>query len=108
MAPSGPPVAGKIAACLSQFSPVPAFPPFSGPYKVGTVDVEAPVAQLPAPSVRPAEAGDIPTIQFRVFYPAVASSDQPPVSWLPSPQRSYAAGYTTFLGVKPALADFLS
>ncbi|KAM3549638.1 hypothetical protein ARSEF4850_008750, partial [Beauveria asiatica] len=66
----------RLAAYLAKLSPVPAFPQYTGPYKVGTVDVEIPVADLPSPSPVPAAAVDasIETIQYRVFYPAVPES----------------------------------
>lgn len=98
----------KLAAYLSRLSPIPAFPEYTGPYKVGTMDVEIPVTEFESPSTPPADAADIPTIQFRVFYPAVSTSDQKRISWLPNPQRNHVSGYTRFVGIGPTLADVLS
>ncbi|KAM4066599.1 platelet-activating factor acetylhydrolase, isoform II domain-containing protein [Hirsutella rhossiliensis] len=98
----------KMAGFLSRMSPVPAFPEYTGPFKVGTVDVEIPVADLDAPSPPPPAAADIPTVQFRVFYPAVPESDGNRISWLPNPQRHHVSAYTKFVGIGPTLADFLS
>ncbi|KYK61678.1 phospholipase A2 [Drechmeria coniospora] len=103
-----PTAASKIAACLARMSLVPAFPEYTGPYKVGTVDVETPVSELNAPSDVPEEAVDIPTVQFRVFYPAVPESGEKRISWLPNPQRHHVSAYTKFLGVGSALAEVLS
>lgn len=100
--------ASKIAAYLSRMSPVPAFPEYTGPYKVGTVDVEIPVTDLDAPSAAPEGADDIPTVQFRVFYPAVPESDERRITWLPNPQRHHVSAYTRFIGVGSTLAEFLS
>lgn len=98
----------KMAAFLSRMSPVPAFPEYTGPFKVGTVDVEIPVADLDAPSPAPPTAADIPTVQFRVFYPAVPGPDAKRMSWLPNPQRHHVSAYSKFVGIGPTLANFLS
>ncbi|KAM3484564.1 hypothetical protein MY8738_002072 [Beauveria namnaoensis] len=100
----------RLAAYLAKLSPVPAFPQYTGPYKVGTVDVEIPVADLPSPSPAPAAAVDagIETIQYRVFYPAVPESVEKPISWLPAPQRSHVSAYTQFVGINQMLAGMLS
>ena len=98
----------KIAGYLSRLSPVPAFPEYTGPYKVGSMDVEVPVSDLDSPSPAPSNAADICTVQFRVFYPAVHDSDQRPISWLPTPQRNHVSAYTKFIGIGPTLAEVLS
>ena len=61
-----------------------------------------------APSPAPANAADIPTVQFRIFYPAVAESNQKPINWLPSPQRQHVSGYTKFMGVGARMANMIS
>ncbi|KAM0216368.1 hypothetical protein ACHAQD_003584 [Fusarium lateritium] len=93
---------------LSRLSPIPAFPEYTGPYKVGTVDVEIPVSELEAPSAAPEGADKIHTVQYRMFYPAVAESNEKLISWLPNPQRQHLVAYTKFLGIGPMLAEFLS
>lgn len=97
-----------MSGYLANLSPIPAFPAYTGPYKVGTVDVEVPVSQLSSPSPVPESAADIETVQFRVFYPAVDESQQPRISWLPAPQRHHVSAYTRFLGFGSALSNLLS
>lgn len=105
---SEPSATSRLSAYLSKLNPVPAFPEYTGPFKVGTLDVEIPVADLPSPTPRPDNAGDIPTVLFRVFYPAVAESNEKLISWLPAPQRHYVSAYTKFMGVGHTLAELLS
>jgi len=93
---------------LSRLSPIPAFPEYTGPYKVGTVDVEIPVSELEAPSATPEGSDKIHTVQYRMFYPAVPESNEKRISWLPNPQRQNLVAYTKFLGIGPMLAEFLS
>ena len=98
----------KMTSYLSRLSPVPAFPEYTGPYKVGTVDVEIPISELESPSPAPDGSGEIHTVQFRMFYPAVPESKEKRISWLPNPQRQHLVAYTQFLGIGPMLAEFLS
>lgn len=105
---SEPSATSRLSAYLSKLNPVPAFPEYTGPFKVGTIDVEIPVADLPSPAPRPGNASDIPTVLFRVFYPAVAESSEKLISWLPAPQRHYVSAYTKFMGVGHTLAELLS
>ncbi|KJZ74494.1 hypothetical protein HIM_06090 [Hirsutella minnesotensis 3608] len=100
--------AAKMASFLSGMSPIPAFPEYTGPYKVGTVDVEIPVTELNAPSPAPADAADISTVLFRVFYPAVPESKEKRINWLPHPQRHHVSAYSKFMGIGSTLADFIS
>ncbi|KAG4259450.1 hypothetical protein FPRO04_07985 [Fusarium proliferatum] len=93
---------------LSRLSPIPAFPEYTGPYKVGTVDVEIPISELEAPSAAPEGVDQIHTVQYRMFYPAVPESHEKHISWLPNPQRQHLVAYTKFLGIGPMLAEFLS
>ncbi|RYO83912.1 hypothetical protein DL766_008288 [Monosporascus sp. MC13-8B] len=91
--------AGKVASYLSQLNPIPRFPEYTGPYKVGTVDVEIPVSELESPAPAPADASEIETIQFRIFYPAQPDSEGKRITWLPAPQRDHLSAYIKFLGV---------
>lgn len=93
---------------LSRLSPIPSFPEYTGPYKVGTVDVEIPVSELDAPSPAPDTAADLHTVQFRIFYPAQPDSKGKRISWLPAPQRLHVSAYTQFLGIGPMVASVLS
>lgn len=103
-----PSASAKMAAYLSRLNPVPAFPDYTGPYKVGTMDVEIPVAKLNSPSPAPRNAVNISTVQFRIFYPAVDESNQKRIPWLPNPQRHHVLGYSKFIGIGNTLAEFLS
>lgn len=105
-----PPVAmsARMAQYLAKLSPVPTFPEYTGPYKVGSVDVEIPIDDIDSPSPAPDNAFDIPTIQFRVFYPAVDESNEKRVWWLPNPQRHHISAYTRFVGVGSTVAEYLS
>lgn len=96
-----------MTSYLSRLSPVPAFSPYTGPHKVGTIDVELPINELESPSPAPAE--DIPTIQYRIFYPCEPDAKcKKSVNWLPAPQRGYVSAYTRFLGAGSRLADVIS
>ncbi|CRK17063.1 hypothetical protein BN1723_017511, partial [Verticillium longisporum] len=89
--------AAKLSAYLSQLNPVPTFPDYTGPYKVGTVDVEIPVSELESPSHAAESAADIYTVSCRIYYPATPDSTGKPISWLPSPQRHHVSAYTQFM-----------
>jgi platelet-activating factor acetylhydrolase len=96
-----------MASYLKSLSPVPGFPEYTGPYRVGSTDVEIPVAELEAPN--PAPDDSITTVQFRIFYPCGKDSKTTKrVSWLPSPQREHVSAYTRFMGASSKLADVIS
>ncbi|KAK3898749.1 platelet-activating factor acetylhydrolase, isoform II-domain-containing protein [Staphylotrichum tortipilum] len=97
-----------MASFASSLSPVPAFPDYTGPFKVGTIDVEIAVSDLVSPSPAPDGAADIHTVLFRIFYPAVPQSQRQRVPWLPTPQRLHVAAYAQFLGAGSTLASVLS
>ncbi|KAL6849215.1 hypothetical protein ACO1O0_008745 [Amphichorda felina] len=97
-----------MADYFSKLSLVPTFPEYTGPFKVGTVDVEVAVADLNAPSPAPGNAADIHTVQFRIFYPAVPESDENRIRWLPKPQRHHVSAYTKFMGIGHTAAKLLS
>jgi platelet-activating factor acetylhydrolase len=100
--------ASKLAAYWARLSPVPAFPEYTGPYKVGTMDVEIPICDLESPSPAPDNAANIETVQYRIFYPAVPETDDKHISWLPTPQRRHVSAYTQFIGINHTLAEVLS
>ncbi|KAI9882330.1 MAG: Pre-rRNA-processing protein ipi3 [Watsoniomyces obsoletus] len=92
---------------ISRLSLTPTFPAYTGPYDVGTVDVEIPVVDLPAPVESPDPS--ITTIRFRIFYPC----EQParaskPVRWLPNPQRAFLGAYARFMGANAMSAGVFS
>jgi hypothetical protein len=96
-----------MTSYFSRLSPVPGFSPYTGPHKVGTIDVELPINELESPSPAPTE--DIPTIQYRIFYPCEPDAKcKKSVNWLPAPQRGYVSAYTRFLGAGSLLADIIS
>ncbi|KAI1125875.1 phospholipase A2 [Nemania abortiva] len=98
----------RWSSILSKLNPVPRFPEFTGPYKVGTVDVEIPVCELESPAPTPDNAVDIETIQFRVFYPCDPNANGKRITWLPAPQRDYLSAYIKFLGVGSFIAEAAS
>lgn len=97
-----------MSSFLSRLSPIPGFPGYSGPYKVGTVDVEIPISDLPAPCPVPDGAQNIHTILFRIFYPAGSEAKGKEITWLPNPQRQYLMGYGYFMGASPLLSNLAS
>lgn len=101
-----PTVSAAMTAYLSRFSPIPGFPSYTGPHKVGTLDVEFPVSDIEAPSAAPSES--IPTIQYRIFYPCEPDAKGKTISWIPTPQRGYIGAYSRFLGAGTYLAEFIS
>ncbi|KAK6522625.1 hypothetical protein TWF281_002062 [Arthrobotrys megalospora] len=103
-----------MASLLSRLSPVPYFPSYKGPYEVGTIDLELPVSALVDAELSPPcpDHSDIPTVQFRVFYPAAlkgeATGSRDNANWVPSPRKEYVAAYCRFAGASEFLANVLS
>lgn len=95
-----------MTSVFSKLNPMPGFPEYTGPHKVGTIDVEIPVSELEAPS--PAADESIPTVQYRIFYPCEESAAKKPIYWLPRPQREYVSAYMRFAGAHSVLAQFIS
>jgi hypothetical protein len=102
------PTDNNMTSYLSRLSPVPAFPSYTGPHKVGTIDVEFPVSELESPSPTPEEAEGLSTVQYRIFYPCEPDVTGKGVNWIPAPQRGYVSAYTRFLGAGSMLANFIS
>ena len=91
---------------VSGLNPTPSFPTYSGPYPVGTLDVEIPASEVLSPS--PSPDPSISTVSFRVFYPCNPPKEGPKsVYWLPDPQRQYIKAYAQFLGASSNLSGFL-
>ncbi|KAL8842574.1 MAG: hypothetical protein Q9176_002531 [Flavoplaca citrina] len=91
---------------LSHLNPAPCFPSYTGPYKVGTADVEIPAAELPTPSPTPDPT--LSTVSFRIFYPCeTPTKTAKPVYWLPDPQQEYLGAYVRFLGASRRVSSFL-
>jgi len=101
-----------MASWFSHLNPTPSFPDYTGPYQVGTLDVEVPVSDLqttPDPLTPPASHASIPTIAFRVFYPCLPPSKPArPVRWVQTPQRSTIGAFARFLGANNKMADVIS
>lgn len=96
-----------MASYLKSLSPVPSFPHYTGPHRVGTTDVEIPVSELDSPSSAPDDSID--TIQFRIFYPCEADVKSAyGVNWVPKSQRGYVSAYTRFLGAGTTLAGLIA
>jgi platelet-activating factor acetylhydrolase len=98
----------KLSSYLSRLNPIPGFSEYTGPYKVGTIDVEIPISELESPSPTPDGASQIHTVLFRVFYPATPEANGKRITWLPAPQRLHVSAYTQFLGIGPMVASVLS
>jgi hypothetical protein len=96
----------EMTSYLSRLSLMPGFPEYTGPHKVGTIDVELPVSDLDCPSPSPDES--ISTVQYRIFYPCQPDAKgKKNVNWLPAPQRGYISAYTKFLGAGSMLAELI-
>ncbi|CZT50320.1 probable platelet-activating factor acetylhydrolase 2 [Rhynchosporium secalis] len=95
-----------MASYFSRLSPVPGFPEYTGPYKVGTIDVELPISELESPSPAPEE--HISTVQYRIFYPCEPEAKGKTINWIPNPQQGYVSAYTRFLGAGSVLAEVIS
>ncbi|KAI1205900.1 PAF acetylhydrolase [Annulohypoxylon truncatum] len=106
--PANPSSSDKWSSLLSRLNPIPSFPEYTGPYKVGTADVEIPVSELDSPAPAPDNAVDIETIQFRIFYPAHPEAQGKRITWLPAPQRDHLSAYIQFLGVGQLVAQAVS
>ncbi|KAI1084219.1 phospholipase A2 [Whalleya microplaca] len=108
--PANPSSADKLSSLLSRLNPVPGFAEYTGPYKVGTVDVEIPVSELDSPAPAPASAieAGIETVQFRIFYPTTPDAQGKRITWLPAPQRDHLSAYIQFLGVGTLVAHAVS
>lgn len=90
---------------LSKLSPIPAFPAYTGPHQVGTVDVEIPSADL-RPVALKSPPGACPTTAFRLFYPCdEAENHARPVRWIPQPQKTVIASMARFLGSSSWMAE---
>ncbi|KAI1818181.1 phospholipase A2 [Poronia punctata] len=98
----------RWSSLLSKLSPVPRFPEYTGPYKVGTVDVEIPVSELESPAPAPDNAVGIDTVSFRIFYPCEPNATGERIRWLPTPQREHLSAYIKFLGAGPLFAQAAS
>ncbi|KAI1496541.1 platelet-activating factor acetylhydrolase, isoform II-domain-containing protein [Biscogniauxia marginata] len=96
------------SSLLWRLNPVPGFAEYTGPYKVGTVDVEIPVSELDSPAPAPDAAAGIETVQFRIFYPCQPDARGKRITWLPAPQRDHLSAYIQFLGVRTLWAQAAS
>ncbi|KAF1829349.1 hypothetical protein BDW02DRAFT_561302 [Decorospora gaudefroyi] len=94
-------------AWFNRLNPTPSFPAHTGPYKVGSVDIEIPTSDLESPSPN-APPAHLPTVAFRIFYPCTQDSNEKGVRWIPGPQREYISAYAKFLGANSAFAGVFS
>ncbi len=104
-----PGTAAKVASYLTRLNPVPAFPEYTGPYKVGTVDVEIPTLRARVAQPEPRQRRRHPHRPVPHLLPG-----GPPTlaaggsAGLPAPQRNHVSAYTKFLGLGPILAEVVS
>lgn len=94
-----------MSSLRSRLNPVPSFPAYTGPYNVGTQELEIPISDLPTSN--PPPDANVTTVSFRIFYPCEPTKPKS-VYWLPSPQGEYFRAYARFLSAGPRLASFLS
>lgn len=87
---------------------IPSFPDYTGPYRVGTIDIEVPVTELSSPAPVPSNATDIHTILVRVYYPAEPNTGGHKIHWLPTPQRQNVSAYAQFMGLGPTVSSLVS
>jgi platelet-activating factor acetylhydrolase len=93
---------------LGKLNPTPEFPAYTGPHKVGSVDVEIPTSQLQSPAPSDSPSTNLQTVAFRIFYPARQESSQKGERWIPPPQREYVGAYARFLGAGSAFSQVFS
>ena len=83
---------------------IPHLPPYTGPYKVGTADIEVPVAALESPAASTSPTLDavspIPTVRLRLFYPCAEPPKKTKTSvyWILEPQHEHLTAFAGFLG----------
>lgn len=93
---------------LKSLNPTPSFPEYTGPYKVGSVDVEIPAKDLENPAAPESPSPDVATVSFRLFYPTKADSEQKAVKWIPEPQKEVVSAYARFLGAGNGMAGLFA
>ena len=92
---------------LPSLNPIPSLPDYTGPYKVGSTEIEIPVSEIPSES--PVPDSKITSIKFRVFYPTTSNAtSKKSVPWLPEPHKESMAGFISFTGASPRLQRLLS
>ena len=93
---------------LSRLGLVPSFSPYTGPYQVGTQELEIPASEL-SEDGKAGPDPEVATIDFRIFYPCEKQNKKcPPVYWLPSPQTEYFRAYMQFLQASTFLNALLT
>jgi platelet-activating factor acetylhydrolase len=92
---------------LPSLNPLPSFPAYTGPYKVGSTEIEIPTSEITSES--PVPDPKITSIKFRVFYPTTSdATSKKSVSWLPEPHKESLAGLISFSGASARLQKILS
>jgi len=95
-----------MASFLNKINPTPSFPGYSGPYDVGTIDVEIATSDLQDPT---SSFNPVPTVAFRCFYPCeTPTKPTGNPTWIQNPQRSALAAQWRFVGTNPNFARVLS
>lgn len=92
---------------FSSLNPLPSFPAYTGPYKVGSSEIEIPISEIPSKS--PVPDAKITSIKFRVFYPTNSdATSKKSISWLPEPHKDSMAALISFTGASPRIQKLLS
>ncbi len=85
-------------------------PQYSGPYKVGVVDIETPVEKRKISDAVLKDSGkpafELETVLFSLYYPAIKEprSSKPHHPWVPDIQQ-HAEGYARFAGISNPLVN---
>lgn len=75
---------------------------------MGTAEFEIPVSSLESPAPTPKSDIPLPTILFRIFYPADdVEPTSRPMYWIPDPQATFIGGLAELLGVPKRLSNIL-
>lgn len=83
------------------------FPAHTGPFSVGSIDVELPVADLPQSFQTSCPDPSITTVSFRLYYPCTepdAGTKQQSAYWIPHPQDGHVQHFAKFLGAGETLS----
>lgn len=111
-----------ISSVMPSLNLIPSFPPYPGPYPVGTREYEIPVSEVATADVPPPPKEGLSTLKFRAFYPTTNGTREHesrgkvrfwthgarPVYWLPEPQTKWLNAYAAFMGMNGFVAKLFA